>query len=264
MSKILVILILLGLTGCSAFVTQDGPPAYDVDVSRIANAIPKVEPRSRRGNPVSYKALGQRYYVMKSNLGFHQRGIASWYGSKFHDAQTSSGESYDMYAMTAAHKRLPLPTYVRVTNLDNHRQIIVKVNDRGPFARNRIIDLSYVAAKKLGMLKKGTALVDIQAIDPHHPQTISRPRIATAPVQAHIHNPQLFLQIGAFTDAARAKQLRQRTRQLTTLPIRIRHVAQGKVRYQVQVGPMPSVASSDQLSDKLLRYGFAKPFVLIL
>ncbi|MES9903121.1 MAG: septal ring lytic transglycosylase RlpA family protein, partial [Sedimenticola sp.] len=129
---------------------NDSAPTRRLDPNSIADAVPRAERRSRRGNADSYVVLGKRYHVMANSDGFSQRGIASWYGTKFHGRTTSSGEVYDMYAMTAAHKSLPLPTYVEVTNLNNGRHTIVKVNDRGPFHNNRIIDLSYAAATKLG------------------------------------------------------------------------------------------------------------------
>jgi rare lipoprotein A len=168
----IVILFMLLLAGCAFTRHKDGPPNYYVDVSKIPNATPKVEPRARYGNLPSYTVFGKRYYTLKSSKGYQAIGTASWYGTQFHSLRTSSGERYNMLGMTAAHKTLPLPTYVQVTNLKNHRQVIVKVNDRGPFASNRIIDLSYVAAKKLGMLGHGTATVEVKAIDPltyHHP-----------------------------------------------------------------------------------------------
>ncbi|MBL1260443.1 MAG: septal ring lytic transglycosylase RlpA family protein [Thiotrichaceae bacterium] len=152
--------------GASFFSQQDSAPAHPVDISHVANAIPRVEPHSRYGNPTSYVVFGQRYYVKKSSLNHIERGVASWYGTKFHGKRTSSGEPYDMLAMTAAHKSLPLPTYAEVTNLENGRKIIVKINDRGPFKKNRIIDLSYAAAVKLGITKAGTGLVEVRTIDP--------------------------------------------------------------------------------------------------
>ena len=128
---------------------QDGPPSKNIDVTQIPNAVPKAEPKSQYGNPSSYTVNGKTYYVLKNAQGYDKKGIASWYGTKFHGQLTSTREPYNMYAMTAASTELPLPTYVRVTNLENGRQVIVKVNDRGPFDKDRIIDLSYVAAKKL-------------------------------------------------------------------------------------------------------------------
>jgi len=143
----------------------DEAPPEPIDVSTIPNAVPKPEPLSRYGNPVSYVVAGKRYYTMPSSSGYSERGIASWYGTKFHGQRTSSGEPYDLYAMTAAHRTLPLPTYVEVTNLRNNKSVIVKVNDRGPFHQDRLIDLSYAAAAKLGILGYGTGLVQVRAID---------------------------------------------------------------------------------------------------
>ena len=124
------------------------------------------EPLSRYGNPESYVVYGKTYHTLSSSKGYKERGAASWYGTKFHGKRTSSGEPYDLYAMTAAHKTLPLPTYVEVTNLKNGRTVIVKVNDRGPFHDDRLIDLSYAAAAKLDILPYGTGEVEVRAIDP--------------------------------------------------------------------------------------------------
>src|SRR6056297_4328415 len=147
-------LLLLG--GCFAprdpgFGLGDGPPARPLDAAGIPDAVPRAEPRSKSGNPPFYEVRGQRYYVMNDAAGYRESGVASWYGTKFHGRRTSSGEPYNMYAMTAAHKHLPLPSYVEVTHRQNGRKIIVKVNDRGPFHDGRIIDLSYAAARKLGI-----------------------------------------------------------------------------------------------------------------
>lgn len=164
----LFLLSFLFLTGCMSSHRKDGPPSFPVDETKIPNAVPHKEKRSKIGNK-PYMVKGKQYSIMKSSKNFVEVGIASWYGTRFHDQRTSNGEKYDMLAMTAAHKHLPLPTYVLVTNLENHRKIIVKVNDRGPFKPNRIIDLSYVAAKKLHMTGHGTALVEIRAIDTNLP-----------------------------------------------------------------------------------------------
>jgi rare lipoprotein A (peptidoglycan hydrolase) len=129
-------------------------------------AIPRAETKSRYGNPESYVVFGQRYEVLDSSRGYVQEGIASWYGEPFHGRRTSNGEVYDMHALTAAHKSLPLPTYVLVTNLDNGRQVILRVNDRGPFHGDRIIDVSFAAAERLGIVGPGTARVEVRALDP--------------------------------------------------------------------------------------------------
>lgn len=145
----------------------DGPPLVDVDVTRIPDATPRKEPLSKYGNMNSYEVFGNRYRVLSHSKGYKAEGVASWYGRKFHGRRTSSGEPYDMFSMTAAHRSLPLPTYVTVENLKNGRKIVVKVNDRGPFVEeDRLIDLSYAAAKKLGIYETGTGKVRITAIDP--------------------------------------------------------------------------------------------------
>jgi len=147
---------------------HDGAPSkheIPVNLSRIPDAVPKDEPKCKYGNPEKYKVLRKTYRVLATSKGFRDRGHASWYGNKFHGYHTSNGEKYDMYAMTAAHKTLPIPTYLHVKNLDNGKDVIVKVNDRGPFHGGRILDLSYAAAHKIGMLGKGTAHVEITALD---------------------------------------------------------------------------------------------------
>ena len=172
-ARLTLFLVILSLGACSSTrnnyrypLRQDKAPAFRINANKIPNAVPKKEPLSKRGNPKSYVVFGRRYYVMKHANGYHARGIASWYGMKFHQFQTSNGETYDVAGMTAAHKTLPLPTYLQVTNLHNGKKVIVKVNDRGPFVSNRLIDLSYVAAKKLDMTGAGTAPVSIVAITP--------------------------------------------------------------------------------------------------
>ena len=163
--------LLLLLSGCSTTGDRDAEPGNSPDLANIADAVPKVEPKSKYGNPKSYVVFGKRYYTKASNKGHVERGLASWYGKKFHGRKTSSGERYDMHAMTAAHKTLPLPTYARVTNVKNGRSAVVKINDRGPFHGNRVIDLSYSAARKLGVVAAGTAMVEIRTIDPSRPES---------------------------------------------------------------------------------------------
>ncbi len=159
------LLVALSLGGCGGAPTRGDLADADGDAG-IADALPKVEPKSKLGNMASYVVFGKRYYTEDSSRGHLERGTASWYGEPFHGRKTSSGERYDMYQMTAAHKTLPLPCYVQVTNLENGRHAVVKVNDRGPFHGDRVIDLSYAAAKKLGVLSKGTARVEVKSIDP--------------------------------------------------------------------------------------------------
>jgi rare lipoprotein A len=176
--KTLIITLILSLllSGCSAPKRRkkDGPPKHvPANLLKTPDAVPKVEPLSRRGNRFgkngssnTYVEFRKKYKVMSTSRGYRARGLASWYGTQFHGRKTSNGERYNMFAMTAAHPTLPLPTYARVTNLDNGKSVVVKVNDRGPFHGNRLIDLSYVAAAKLGVLGRGTARVEVESIDP--------------------------------------------------------------------------------------------------
>ena len=244
------------------------------DVSQVPDAVPRVEPLSRGGNPDSYVVFGKRYYPMKSSQGYVERGIASWYGRKFHGRNTSNGEVYDMYSMTAAHKKLPLPTFVEVTNLENGRQVIVRVNDRGPFHGNRIIDLSYAAASRIGMLSKGTALVEVRAIDPRAPKAPPQSVARTTPTSntsalparstAATPAPRIFLQAGAFGSSFNAERLRSRLESGLARSVRVTpgNSASGTV-HRVQVGPLASVEIADQVSVELIGLGVADPLVII-
>ncbi|MDP9010614.1 MAG: septal ring lytic transglycosylase RlpA family protein, partial [Pseudomonadota bacterium] len=185
--------------------TPESPAA----AQSVPDVVPRIEPRSRKGNPPFYDVLGKRYFVLSSSVGYVERGVASWYGPGFHKGGTSTGEPYDMYGMTAAHKTLPLPAYVRVTNLQNGRSVVVRVNDRGPFVGNRIIDLSYTAASKLDMLRNGTAMVEVRTLDaPPAPNAVADAAPAAAPLtnsSVETASPitvpipgALFIQAGAF------------------------------------------------------------------
>jgi rare lipoprotein A (peptidoglycan hydrolase)/cell division protein FtsN len=181
----LVGLGLIGLVGLLGGCSSQGPTygggKYDPKLGNpdeIPDAVPRLEPKSKYGNMETYVVRGRRYYTKDSSKGHVERGLASWYGPYFHRRKTSSGERYDMYSMTAAHKTLPLPTYARVTNMENGRSAVVKINDRGPFHDPRIIDLSYAAATKLGVVRKGTALVEVRAIDPSRPNSDPGPFLA--------------------------------------------------------------------------------------
>lgn len=174
----LVILALLA-GGCATKAPTTAGTGRDIDPDSVPDAVPQVEPYSRYGNPPSYQVFGKRYSVLPSSKGFVQTGIASWYGEDFHGKRASNGETYDMYAMTAAHKELPLPTYARVTNLENGRSIVVRITDRGPFVGDRVIDLSWVAAAKLRLATKGTGLVEVRAIDPLDPDPLPPAQLDT-------------------------------------------------------------------------------------
>lgn len=268
-----VLFLMVLLTSCSHMRRKDGPPNFYVDETKVPNAVPKVEPLAKYGNMKSYVVFGKRYYTLKSARHYQEVGVASWYGTQFHSHSTSSGERYDMLGMTAAHKTLPLPTYVEVTNLRNHRKIIVKVNDRGPFESNRIIDLSYVAAKKLGMLGHGTTMVKITAIDPltygkplqlarhnkqrHHED--SKPMLWDSGEPMLNNNSGIYLQIGAFRSRSNAERLQRRVANLVDAPV---HIAHGKL-YTVKVGPFKDKVQANATSQQLRGIGF-KPSKIIV
>jgi rare lipoprotein A len=223
-----------------------GPP----DFASVPDAVPRYEAKSRHGNPPFYDIQGKRYFVLAKADGYVERGVASWYGPTFHGANTSMGEPYDMYGMTAAHKTLPLPAYARVTNLKNGRSVVVRINDRGPFVANRIIDLSYTAAAKLDMLREGTTLVEVRALTPAAPDTLTR--------TVELPPPDLYMQAGAFADEANAERLLARLRAaglrgVSVLP----PLATQSHLYRVRVGPIASVAQFDDLFARLSALGIA-------
>lgn len=241
---------------------QDGPPSGHVDVSTVPDAVPRVEPRSRYGNPRSYVVNGRRYHTLRSSAGYRERGVASWYGTKFHGRRTSSGEPYDMYAMTAAHRSLPLPTYVEVTNLSNGRRIVVRVNDRGPFHPNRIIDLSYTGASKLGILGKGTGLVEVRAIDPRAPRVPYRAE-PTPPAERAVP-AGLFVQVGAFQSLSNAERMRSRVYPLADSGVRISEATSaGRTVYRVRIGPLRGVEHADRLTESLTRIGVEESRIVL-
>lgn len=215
----------------------------------IPNPVPRYLPPAPHGNPPYYDVDGRRYHVLASAAGYDVTGVASWYGPTFDGKYTSDGDRYDMYAMTAANKVLPLPTYVRVTDLSNGRSVIVKVNDRGPFVANRLIDLSYVAAAKLGMLRTGTALVEVRAIMPGSPDTLTRAEERPPPV--------LYVQVGAFAVSVNARRVlaRLRTAGMSKAFILSPAVAGGRL-YRVRVGPVDGVPQYDRLASRLAALGY--------
>ncbi|MET0532601.1 MAG: septal ring lytic transglycosylase RlpA family protein [Steroidobacter sp.] len=226
------------------------PPApIPADIENIPDPVPRAEPKSARGNPAFYDVLGKRYFVLNSAEGYQERGVASWYGPGFHAASTSNGERYDMYAMTAAHKTLPLPAYVQVTNLRNGKHVVVRVNDRGPFKDGRIIDLSYSAAAKLGMLKEGTVFVEVRALTPVQQASPPPPPGPTS---------DLYVQAGAFATEANATRLlgQLRAKGVTDAFVREDQV-DGKSLYRVRVGPIPNVNEFDRVVKRLRSLGVA-------
>ena len=238
----------------------DGPPP---DVSNLPEPVPKVEARSLYGNKSPYTVLGRTYTVLPSARGYDERGIASFYGSKFHGYKTSSLEDYDMYKFTAASKVLPLPSYARVTNLQNGKSVIVRINDRGPFHEDRVIDLSYAAAVKIGIWPKGTGLVEVQGIDPSAPpqQEAPPPPLATV---APAHPPSIYLQVGAFSDPANAERIAAQLRVANFAPVQVSDATiGGRLVHRVRVGPLSDVDSADQVSSKIEKMGLPQPQVAV-
>lgn len=239
---------------------RDRPPSPDEippDLANIPDAVPQAEPRSAWGNPDSYEALGERYSVLDDPHGFRERGYASWYGKKFHGKRTSSGEPYDMFRMTGAHKTLPIPCYARITNLDNGKSVVVRINDRGPFHSGRIIDLSYAAALKLDMLGHGSTYVDLEVLSPDDPQQTA-PAVVPAPVAppviASVPPPRVpltgdphYLQAGAFRDAANASLFQDRLANLGFRPLTLKSEQRGGMWvYRVLIGPFANTAELER------------------
>lgn len=219
--------------------------------------------KSKYGNPRSYVVFGKRYYVMNSAKGFTQRGVASWYGPDFHGKRTSSGETYNMHAMTAAHKTLPLPTYVSVKNLSNGKSVVVKVNDRGPFAHERIIDLSFAAAKKLDIVGPGTARVEISALQSKH--STQRPTVRVVPLkQPNLEPADVFVQLGSFGSETNAQNLLNELQAKNEKPIVISRFYTGKgVFYRVRLGPLLDVNEADSVQKRLLKKGYSQARVVV-
>jgi len=215
---------------------------------------PQREGRGSKGNPAFYTVFGQRYYVLDTSNGYKERGVASWYGKKFHGKPTSSGEIYNMYAMTAAHKTLPLPTEARVTNLRNGKSVIVNINDRGPFIDNRIIDLSYSAARQLDMITAGTALVEVETLS-------SGSRVAAVPIDtdtslimpaATAESVKLYLQVGAFGEQLNAQQLQRKLQASGFDNVIVHYDSESEpALYRVRLGPISGGADYDALVKKI-------------
>ncbi len=247
------------------YYSDDGPPADYKDNHVIADAIPRIEPKSRMGNPQSYAVFGRRYHVLDDSKDYVERGIASWYGKKFHGRKTSNGETYDMYAMTAAHKTLPIPTYVEVKNLETEKAIVVRINDRGPFYKGRIIDLSYAAAQKLGIALKGTGLVEVRAIEPLAWRSGKGKGIQTMEPSFRHDDIQIYLQLGAFSVRENAEALRLKTTLsvISNAFITESHDSNSSPIYRVRIGPLSTVKLADNMIEQLINHGFHDFHVII-
>jgi rare lipoprotein A len=253
-------------SACSSLGPQrggDGPPERLISADDIQDAVPKIEPPSKYGNPSSYVAAGKRYYVLASAAGYIKRGTASWYGKKFHGQRTASGEIYNMYAMTAAHKTLPIPSYVKVTNLDNHKSAIVRVNDRGPFYGDRLIDLSYAAAVKLGMTGHGTAPVEIKTINLR--PSGSAPATQAVVLRSPAPSGQIqgrYIQVGAFANRQNAERLQKRISSNTVFSVTINEGDGNNPFYRVRIGPFSSNQEVEAATARLSDLGISDTLVL--
>ncbi|OGT84408.1 MAG: hypothetical protein A3H91_10995 [Gammaproteobacteria bacterium RIFCSPLOWO2_02_FULL_61_13] len=249
-------ILVLG-SACSLVMERDGGPRPgSVKTAQVPDAVPKFEPRSKYGNPESYVVNGKRYFVMNDGSGYVEKGIASWYGEQFHGRRTSSGETYDMYAMTAAHKTLPLPTFVQVKNLKNAKQVILRVNDRGPFHGNRIIDLSYTAAAKLDILAAGTGLVEVRALAPGG--DVARPVTTPIPDSSGTGAGagSFYIQVGAFSSRANAEALRSRLSAPGAFLVSISEaLIDGRILYRVRIGPVDDIEIADSIVANLMTLG---------
>jgi rare lipoprotein A len=244
--------------------------------------VPRPEPRSRYGNGPVYEVFGKRYTVMDSSEGYRERGVASWYGTKFHGNLTSMREPYNMHAMTAAHKSLPLPSYVRVRNLRNDKTVVVRVNDRGPFISNRIIDLSYAAARRLDMVRDGTSLVEVEAISFSDPglgdpvgdrptrlttaapaETSLKPPPAPAPQENVAATHDVYVQVGAFSsrDNAERRLAELRSGGIGTGFVLADPVAEPAL-FRVRIGPVTGVEQYDLLVAELEKLGIRDPYLV--
>ncbi len=232
---------------------KDNGPMQDVDLSHIPDAVPRKETRTIAGNKDPYTILGKTYHLIKDESSYKERGYASWYGQKFNGYKTSNGEIYDMYAMTAAHKTLPIPSYVRVTNVANGKTVVVRVNDRGPFHEGRVIDLSYAAAQRIGIHKHGTGLVDVEIVLPNDGPAI--PRRAEAPINStETRLPDnTYLQIAAFStlDAARDYSAALATK-MTFIPVIHSDLAPKEI-HRVRIGPFKTTQALQAARDQLAK-----------
>jgi len=261
----IVLLLLILLSACSSNYGRyqqknDSTPTRLPNPSELKDAVPRFEAKSRGGNKSNYRVRGKNYQVLNSAEGFSQKGIASWYGKKFHGHLTSNGEIYNMYGMSAAHKNLPIPTYVRVTNRDNQKSVIVRVNDRGPFHQSRIIDLSYSAAYKLDMLKTGTANVLIEAIT--EAQVLIDPKARVVFSKRKTKQVRQFaIQVFATANQQLANKTANAINTLYQLPTQAN---ERNGLYRVQIGPITQPEIISDILMTLKRNGYPNAFKLAL
>lgn len=260
---------------------NDWGPEQEIDMSHVPDAVPRYEVRTIAGNKNPYTILGKTYRLMPDERAYSERGMASWYGFKFNGERTSNGEVYDMFAMTGAHKTLPIPSYVRVTNLDNRNSVIVRINDRGPFHDGRIIDLSYAAAQRLGITRMGTGRVEVEVIVPEddpRPPLLARKRdsgtsnkakaglVAPADMGAKSANSKLpdgtYLQIAAFGVEKSAKEFAASVKRKLSFPVVISAVKSPSALYRVRLGPFKDAHSIQNARTELEKIAISEVHVV--
>jgi rare lipoprotein A len=271
---------------------KDWGPEQEIDMSHVPDAVPRYELRTIAGNKNPYTVLGKTYVLMDDERAYKERGIASWYGYKFNGERTSNGESYDMFAMTGAHKTLPIPSYVRVTNLDNKKSVIVRINDRGPFHDDRIVDLSYAAAQRLGITRMGTGRVELEVIvpegDPRPPLLAKKSRVpksraadtgareagivsnaevgaladTAAAAQAGALPAGTYLQIAAFGQEKSAKQFASAVGAKLDYPVVISAVKSPQRLYRVRVGPLSDAQTLQTAREQLQKIDISQAHVV--
>ena len=248
----------LALVACSGpeprgIAGDDGAPIAPIAVEDVADAVPRPDPLLPAGNTSPYVIEGREYRVLATAAGYDETGVASWYGTKFHGQRTANGEIYDLYLATAAHRSLPLPSYARVTNLRNGRQIVVRVNDRGPFHSERLIDLSYAAAVRLGFAERGTTEVRVEVIE-----------LAGVDDRRGIQGGEYrYLQLGAFSSLRSAQELRDSVSAMVEVPVRVSPVDVGGQRLnRVRVGPVNDGRELQRLRDLLMARGYSPGLAL--
>lgn len=273
------VVVALGLSACASSpptenpnagrysISQDRAPSRHVDARSIPDVQPQPVIRTMAGNRSPYTVLGRSYTVLPSEEGYRETGVASWYGEKFHGHKTSNGEVFDMYQVSAAHKSLPIPSYARVTNLDNNRSIIVRVNDRGPFHGDRLIDLSYAAALKLGYADRGTARVQVEGVVAERWRdrraVASQPTSQSSTVLAMGGSAQSYLQVGAFAQLDSAQRLRDELQAITRRPVIIRTVdSSSGILHRVRIGPLHDPAEIDQLTERVVAARLGRPYTV--
>lgn len=236
------------LAACSAGPRRPEPPALPPAIPPPAEDLPRAEPRAKSGNPPFYEVGGRRYVVLSTAAGYVEQGVASWYGPDFHGGRTATGETYDMNGLSGAHPTLPLPAWVRVTNLQNGRSVVLRLNDRGPFAKNRIIDLSRAAAEELDMIRSGTALVEVRSL------------VAGETAPAPPATNRFFAQAGAFADAGNAERLAARLRSAGVDGVSVSETrTDGRPLFRVRAGPVATVGEFDSLIERLRAAGAESP-----